>query len=310
MASYFERAQLFYAQQQYELAIQELQRILTIDSGNTACYNLLALCLAQQKQYAAALAAIEQAIGLSPNYAESHYIKAGILREQGQLIAAKAAIVAALRLTPEAPDCYSRLAAIQYDQNQLDAALASAKQGLQLNPKHTGCMNLRMQTLMRLRRLAKAAADVQTVLSAAPDSHFAHAVYGWICLHRSHISTALDSFREALRLKPDFEWARQGLVEALKARSGFYRFILNLEQQCSQMTVGPRRWVLLIPQMRAIYLLLVFTLVSSQPIFTFLLSLDAYGKLTLTPTETRKNRWLIAGISTVILGILFCRLIQ
>ena len=308
MASDFERAQSFYAQQQYGLAIQKLQRILTIDSGNTACYNLLALCLAQQKQYAEALAAIEQAINLSPDSAKFHNVKAGILQEQGRLTAAKVAIVKAIRLAPEDADCYFLLATIEYDQNQLDAALASSEQGLQLNAKHTGCMNLRRQILMRLRRLAKAEADVQTVLSAAPDSHFAHAVYGWICLHRSHISTALDSFREALRLKPDFEWARQGLVEALKTRNDFYRFILNFKLYRSHM-IGLQRSVLLILPIRAIYLLLVFTIILSQPIFTCLLSLDAYGRFTLTPTEIRKSRRLIAGIATVILGILFYRLI-
>ncbi len=198
-----------------------------------------------------------------------------------------------------------RLPWIQYEQSQIKMALASAEQGLQLNAEHIGCMNLRVLALTQLGQLDKAQADIQTILSTAPDNYFAHAAYGWICLRRGRIPDALDGFRSALRLNPDFEWARLGLIEALKARNGFYRFIFSVDQWRSQMVGGKRRFILLIPQIRGIYFLIVFIVVLNKAIFTFLLSLDTYGKLTLTPTEIRKNRWIVAGIATAILGILF-----
>lgn len=310
MISNFERARLLYEQRRYDLAIQELQQALALDPDNASCHSLLALCLAEQKQNAAAIAAIDQAIRLSPNYAGCHFIKAGILRDQGKLVAARGAIAEALRLEPEDADNYARLAAIQYEQNQTKAALASAEQGLQLNAEHLGCMNMKVLALTQLGQLPKAEADVQSLLAAAPDNHFAHAVQGWISLRQSHIPAALDSFRTALRLKPDLEWARQGLVEALKARNGFYRFILDVDRHRSGMTVGYRKALLIIPQVRGLYWLLVFIVALSKSVFTFLLSLDAYGKLALTPAEIKKSRWIVAGLSTVILVILLYYLIR
>ncbi len=304
MTSYFERARLLYDQRRYELAIQQLQQALSINPDDSSSHSLLALCLAQQQKYAGAIDEIDQAIRLSPNYAGYHYIKAGILQDQGNLKNARDAIAEALRLDPEDAENYRRLAAIQYGQNQIKVALASAEQGLQLNAEHIGCMNLRILALTQLGQLAKAEADIQTVLSTAPDNYFAHAAYGWICLRRGRIPDALDGFRSALRLQPDLEWARLGLMEALKARNGFYRFIFSVDQWRSRMVLGKGGFILLIPHIKGIYYLIVFIVFLNKVIFTFLLSLDAYGKLTLTPTEIRKNRWLMARLATAILGIL------
>ncbi len=306
MSSHFERARLLFDQDRYELAMAELHRELAIEPDNASCHAMLALCWAGLENYPAALAAIDQAIGLSPNFSGFHYIKAGILRDQEQLPAARTAIAEAIRLDPEDADCYARLAAIQYDQDQIEPALVTAEQGLQLDAEHIGCMNIRVLALMSLDRLAQAEADVQAVLAAAPDNAFAHTVQGWIALHRHHIPTALESFREALRLQPDFDWARKGLVEALKSRNGFYRAVLSFDRWRSQLNFGSRAALLVIPQIRAIFLLLIFISGLSKPIFTFLLSLDPYGKLTLTPTEIKQNRWIMGGSAAVILWLLLC----
>ena len=37
----------------------------------------------------------------------------------------------------------------------------------------------------------------------------------------------MEHFREALRLNPNMEWARQGILEALRARNPIYRVMLR-----------------------------------------------------------------------------------
>ncbi len=308
MASQFERAQLLFEQRRYDIAIRELQQGLAIDPDNASYHRLLALCFSQQKQDDSAIAEIDQAIHLDPNHSGGHYIKAGILRDQGKLKAARSAIAEALRLDPEDTDSYARLAAIQYEQNQTKEALSTADQGLQLDAEHLGCMNLRVLALTQLGQLPQAEAEVQAVLAAAPENHFAHAVQGWLSLYQSRIPAALESFRTALRLQPDLEWARQGLVEALKAQNGFYRFILSLDRFRAGMIKGPRSLLLLIPQIRALYWLLFLVVASTQPFFTVLLSFDAYGKLTLTRAEINKSRWIAGCISIVVLAIVLLSL--
>ncbi len=299
----FERAQLLIEQQRYALAQKELHQALADDPNWASAHALLAVCLNAQGQSPAALQTIRQAIALSPTYAGFHYIHAGILTASNQLPAAQRAIAEALRLDPEDPDAYARQASIQYAQSAYEAALRSTAQGLQLEAMHIGCMNLRLLALMQLRQLDQAETDVQTALRHAPENAWSHAIQGWIALHRSRIPAALESFRTALQIEPDLDWARQGLLEALKARHGFYRAVLQFDLWRSRMGRGEQvalGGLMLIPQIRAIYLLLLGCIALSQPISTFLLSLDPYGKLMLTRSELAANRWTMAALGTAI----------
>lgn len=304
MASHFERAQLLFEQRRYDRAVRELQQGLAIDPDDPSCHRLLALCFSQQNQPTAAITEIDQAIHLDPNHGGGHYIKAGILRDQGNLKAARSAIAEALRLDPADPDSYARLAAIQFEQQQTKAALATAEQGLQIDAEHLACMNLRVLALTELGQLPKAEAEVQAALAAAPENPFAHAVQGWILLRRGRSPVALESFRTALRLEPDLEWARQGLVEALKARNGFYRWILSVDRFRAGMVKGPRMLLLLIPQVRGLYWLMWLMVAATRHFFTVFLSFDAYGKLVLTPAEINQSRWIAGCISVLVLIIL------
>ncbi len=55
-------------------------------------------------------------------------------------------------------------------------------------------------------------------------------------MHQGDHKQALEHFREALRLKPDMEWARNGMVEALKARYFLYRLMLRYYLWMSRFT--------------------------------------------------------------------------
>ena len=54
-----------------------------------------------------------------------------------------------------------------------------------------------------------------------------HANQGWALLHRGNYQRALEHFREALRIDPELDWARAGIVEALKAHHFIYRQMLR-----------------------------------------------------------------------------------
>jgi hypothetical protein len=117
----------------------------------------------------------------------------------------------------------------------------------------------------------------------------------------------LKGFKEALRLKPSGEWARQGLLESLKARNGFYRLILQLDLWRSRLTTGQRFVLLalvLLPQTRALFLLLVLLVALTKFFFTFLLWFDPYGRLALSPKEIATNKWILAIFGSFSPGIL------
>jgi tetratricopeptide (TPR) repeat protein len=313
MTDHFQRSQLLINQGRYDLAEKELRQVLSVEPDYASAHGLLAVCLSEKKQYADALKEISEAIALSPSHSGFHYIHSGILRDQNALDAAKKAILEALRLDPEDADCHARLASIQYDQRKYTEALKSAEQGLSVDAEHVWSMNLRLLAFIELGRIAEAEAEVNGTLAVAPDHPFPHTVKGWVLLHQNRNAEAMESFKEALRLKPDQEWARLGLLETLKARNGLYRFILRLDLWRSRLSKGQRFALLalvILPQIRALFLLLVILIGLTRFFFTFLLWFDPYGRLALSPKEIATNKWILAIFVFFAPGILLSCITQ
>jgi tetratricopeptide (TPR) repeat protein len=307
MTDHFRRSQVLLNQGRYDLAEKELRQALSLDPDYASAHGLLAICLSEKGQHGEALQAISKAIALSPDYAGFHYIHAGILREQRKLDAAKDGILEALRLDPEDADFYARLASIQYDQAKYAEALKSTEQGLSLDAEHVWSMNMRLLALIELGRIADAEAEVNSTLAIAPEHPFPHTVKGWVLLHQTRIPEAMHSFREALRIQPDQEWARLGLLEALKARNGLYRLILRVDLWRSRLGTGQRFIfvaLLILPQTRALFLLLLLLIGLAKYLFTFLLWFDPYGRLALNQKEIAQNKWVLAIVLSLILSIL------
>ncbi len=304
---HFERARVLVDQGRYELAERELAQVLAANPDHASAHALLAICLSQKGNTVAATQAIQRAIALSPSFSGFHYIYAGILNQQGKLAEAKSAIAEALRLDPEDADYYARLANIQYDQNKYTEVVQAAAQGLSLDAEHIGCMNLRLLALMQLGQLSAAEQEVEVALANAPENPFSYGIKGWVLLHQNRIPEAMASFREALRLYPQFEWARKGLLEALKARNGLYRLILRFDLWRSRMNNAQRVGLillLLIPQTRIFLLLLFLSLLLLRPLFTALLWLDPYGRLALTQQEIKHSQWVSAITLSFIPGLI------
>jgi tetratricopeptide (TPR) repeat protein len=307
MTDHYQRSQLLINQGRYDLAEKELRQLLSLEPDYASAHGLLAVCLSEKKQHAEALKEIRQAIALSPSFSGFHYIHAGILRDQNNLDAAKKAILEALHLDPLDADCYARLASIQYDQHKHTEALKSAEQGLSVDAEHVWSMNMRLLALIELGRIAEAEAEVNGTLAVAPDHPFPHTVKGWVMLHQNQNAEAMECFKEALRLNPDREWARLGLLESLKARNGLYRLILRLDLWRSRLSAGQRFALLalmILPQTRALFLLLVLLIGFAKFFFTFLLWFDPYGRLALSPKEIATNKWILAIFGSFGPGIL------
>ena len=77
------------------------------------------------------------------------------------------------------------------------------------------------------RPQGRGGADAGSALANDPENALTHANQGWALLHRGDHAKALEHFREALRIDPELDWARAGIVEALKARHLIYRLMLR-----------------------------------------------------------------------------------
>ncbi|MEE9403905.1 MAG: tetratricopeptide repeat protein [Algisphaera sp.] len=304
-----DRARILLQQRRPDTAETELRRALANDPDDGEAYALLGACLAELGKRAEAKEALGEAIRLAPEASFPHYALGHLRCNAGELPAAREAAREAMRLDPTNADPAALMAQIEVEADKWDQALAWAERGLALDAEHGPCANLRGIALTKLRRGDEAAQAIDATLRANPDDPTAHANRGWQCLHASQPKKALGHFREALRLEPGHNWARAGLVEALKARNPIYRLLLGYFLWMGTLKPAARNGLVIggyvgyrlmdqaaerypeaSPYLRPfLWAYLVFVLLTwvGVPLFNLLLRLSPYGRHALDQAQKR-----------------------
>jgi tetratricopeptide (TPR) repeat protein len=313
MSAHIDRALLLIQQSRAAEAESELLLALVEEPTSARAHAYLALSQLELGKKDDALKTAQSAVGLSPDEAFCHHIHAFVLHRLEREKEALSAVQEAIRFDPDNEDHFALLASIRLAQRDWPGALAASEQGLALNPEHVQSANLRSMALVRLGRKEEAMATVDFALERAPENALSHANQGWNCLHRNDPRRAQDHFREALRLDPELEYARQGMLEALKARNPVYRgmlaYFLWMGRQSGRFQgvfiVGtffgvrfarslaesrPGLGLVLWPLLGLFYLFIYLSW-TSGPMFNLLLRFDRFGRLVLSREERVASNW-------------------
>ena len=336
-----ERSSLLLEQGRYDLAEKELRGQLTENHQDSIAHALLAFCLMKQGRLPEAELEARESIALDPDSAFGHFHLGQVLDQRDRLNDAAAAFREAIRLDPDDADSPAGLAGILVQQRRWDEAMQAVEQGLEIDPDHDACANLRALILTQTGRTDEAHATLEDALSRDPENAFTQANRGWTLLRESRPQPAIEHFREALRLEPTFEYARIGIVEAMKARNPVYRPILRFFLWMGSLQGRAQMWLILglffgvrllrkvaesQPALKPvlyplIFLYMAFVLLTwvSDPLFNLLLRLDRFGRLALSREQIRASNWfggtlglalvsLVAGIATGSETLLFIAL--
>ena len=226
MSEHLQRAWLLVETSRWEQAEQHVRQSLAEEPNDASAHSLLAICLLEREAYEDATQAAQQAVHLAPDSDYPHFVLGQVYHCRNRLDEAATAVLEALRLDPEDPRYYWELSSIRFDQERWKDALTVAEQGLKVDSEHNGCLNMRAMALVKLGRRKEAEQSIASALARNPESAHSHANQGWTLLHQRQPKQAMEHFREALRIDPNLDWARGGMVEALKARHFFYRWLL------------------------------------------------------------------------------------
>jgi tetratricopeptide (TPR) repeat protein len=324
---HIERARVLIEQDRFALAESELRRHILNEPEDAMAHALLALSLSEQKKHREAVESARRAIHLAPMLPYAHYVLSYVYNQQDQLDGAEKAIDEALRLDPEDADYFAMLSSIKLQRRRWQEALDAAQRGLYFNSEHVGCINLRAMALNQMGMSDEAAAAIEGALSVEPENALTHANRGWQEVHRGNYEQAMTCFREALRIDAELEWAREGVVEVLKARNPIYRVMLRYFLWSSRLSSGAT-WGLIIgfyffsrlmrAAMRAkpelapflwplygLYLAFVLMTWIARPLFDLLLRLDPIGRVALSRKQIAASNWvggalLLAAVSLVL----------
>ncbi len=299
MEYFITRAHLLIEQGKYDLAEKELKNALGQDINNSDAHALLALCYVRQKKMDAALEEAKTAVGLDPNEDFCHYILAVIYLEEDLTEEAEKTILEAIRLNPYNPEYFNTLGIIYFNRRKLEQALAYFEQALALDAENVEANNMRARVLVTLGRKEEAANSFQAAFNRNPENAYTHANQGWAQLELGNYKESLEHFRQALRLDPTMDYAKSGMVEALKAKHWIYRAFLKFMFWTGSMSSN-MRWGLVIglvlvanvfPIVLPIYLTLVFFTWFSTTIFDTLLRFNQYGKHALSEEQIKTSNY-------------------
>jgi tetratricopeptide (TPR) repeat protein len=314
MSTSLQRGIVLYNQSRYDLADREFRRELAEAPDNAMAHAFLALCLSEQDRHDEALHEAGEAVRLEPDEAFGHYVRGRVLHQQDRLKEAEAAAREAIRLDPDDADYHGLLAAVEMGRRRWAAALEAAERGLALDPEHDACTNLRAMALVQLGRKDDAAGTLGSALARDPENALTHANQGWALLHQGDHQRALEHFREALRIDPELEWARAGIVEALKARYLLYRLMLRFSLWIGRQSTLAQ-WVIILgfvfgrralanlartnpalapflwPILALTFAFLLLTWIAS-PLFNSLLRFNRFGRLALSREQRIASNWI------------------
>ena len=163
------------------------------------------------------------------------------------------------------------------------------------------------------------------MLFRSPDNAVTHANRGWTLLEGGDRKKALEHFKESLRLDPTGDWARAGIVEALKAGNPVYALMLRYFFWMSRLS-GRAQWAVILggyfgsrlvagmgrssPELRPWILPLQIAYVAfalltwlADPICNLLLRLNRYGRLALSSEQLASSNWVGGCLLLSLLGL-------
>ncbi len=306
---HFERGHLLFGQDRHELAAEQFRMALAMDPDDSHAHAMLALCLLQSDRFDEAEAEAAQAISQSPDFAFAHYAQSRVMLARNRVDEAVASISESIRLEPEDPDYHAVHAEIRFHRREWSEALGAAETALRFDPEHVGANNLRAMALVKLGRTKEAGATIDAALARSPEDALSHANRGWTLMEEGDRKRALHHFRESLRLDPTQEWARAGVVEALKAGNPLYALLLRYflwmqklshkaqwlvvlggyfgNQALGSLARSNPEWAPWVNPIRYAYLVFALLTWLAQPLFNLLLRLNRDGRLALSEEQTR-----------------------
>lgn len=321
-----ESSDLLRGVQLYELGrYQDAVTYFAKDLKNWESRFYLAQSYYMLSEYKKAADLAEGLLSESPNDQDVFYLKARIALQQDQEQEALQNINEAISIDPYDSNYFGFKAAILLQLKKYEEGLENANEGLHIDPKNSFCLNIRAQLLTKLNRVSEAGHTIEDILFENPEDSYSHANVGWVALENNKIDTALSHFKEALQIDPNYQYAREGMSTALKAKNFIYRNYLKYSFWISKQSTK-NQWGILIGiylvyrfsfkflsanglTYLAIPLLIAYLLFAlgswiMEPMSNAILGFNSYGKYLLSTKEQLSGYFFTGLITLGLLSIL------
>lgn len=191
-------------------------RALAVTDHNYVADNNLGELLAQQGKLDEAEAHFNASLDVNPRFPLARHNMGMLLVQKGKLDEAITEFTKAVEIKPTFTDAYNKLGAALANQGRLDEAAASFSRALEINPNYASARANLGAVYEQQGRTEDAAAAYLAALQSMSDKTMGaqlHFKLGKLAAKSGDSRGAVQHYREALMLRPDFGPAQQALKE-------------------------------------------------------------------------------------------------
>lgn len=221
-----ERAKTLVGLERYKEAEEILLQVLAGDPTNSDVLEQLSRICYNTKRLRDGIRYAKLAITADPESYYAHYLYAHGHQTRNTKLAYKH-LESSLKIEPNFSNSLYLLAVLQVNDAKLKEALETISHGLRVSPNHSQLLGLRTRALTILGRKEEAAESAQAALRTNALDPGAHAEFAHFQLQVGDREESVARFREALRLDPNNTEAREGLMNALRAKNILFRLTLK-----------------------------------------------------------------------------------
>lgn len=323
-----QRGIILHGQGRYREAEDFFKLSLQSNPRHVPSLYLLAACQASQDgKESTALKTVDHAISIDPTDSDLFSLRACILLELRRNKEAQHDADEAVRLDPYSLQAWIAKASCAGALEDWVAGEKAARQALEIDPDSSTASNQLAEFLRVQGKMEDSRAHVFSQLARDPENAETHATAGWSLLQGGDPKGSTVHFFEALRIDPNLERARTGMLTAFRARSILYRGYLRWAFWMASFSPGARWGIIIgimvlmnsvkflrftplgpaVPVIMLALLTVVFWTHVASPIGNFLLLWDRFARYALRPREKLEAVFsggsFLAGLALFILNI-------
>ncbi|MCO6491122.1 MAG: tetratricopeptide repeat protein [Phaeodactylibacter sp.] len=213
--------------QRFDQAEEEARKHLAQQPDDARGIAMLAWCRIGKNHWREAEELSRQALEKNPGLKSALRALTVSLFYQNRYKKALETIETGLQLEPASAFYHWYRALVFKSRKKTRKALSEIETGLEKEPRHPKLLQLRAELLWSAGNGQAARAAILDALRQQPNDSNNLCLQGWICLEKKEVEEAREHFGAALRSNPGNLFAREGLVECLKGRVGWYRWLLK-----------------------------------------------------------------------------------
>ncbi|GCL45813.1 serine protease [Microcystis aeruginosa] len=202
--AYLNRGNLYINQQKYDLALSDYNQAIKINSDFAEAYNNRGNLYSDLQKYKLALDDYNQAIKINPNDAEAYYNRGNLYSDLQKYDLALSDYSKAIDINPNDAEAYYNRGNLYSDLQKYDLALSDYSKAIDINPNYARAYYNRGILYSDLQKYDLALSDYSKAIDINPNYARAYYNRGILYYNQQKYELALSDYNKAIDINPNY----------------------------------------------------------------------------------------------------------